>query len=294
MFNRTHQSFQDQKKSPNLILARKDNHLIYEGAPVCQSFGNEHFYYTSSMMNCVYDCEYCYLQGMYPSANIVIFVNLEDIFSQVDHILTLHPVYLCISYDTDLLAFEHLLGYVKKWIAYAKDKSNLTIEIRTKSANIKALAGITTPNNVILAWTLSPSEIVKQYENYTPSYEARMDSIKTALKEGYRVRLCFDPMLYVKDFKNVYQDFFMNTLEQIPVEKIEDISIGVFRTSSDYLKNMRKGRPNSAIVQYPYENDHGVFHYGKERSSEMIDYAVNIVKRYIPEEKIFLWKENEK
>ena len=28
-----------------------------EGAPVCQSFGNENFYYCSCMMNCIFDCE---------------------------------------------------------------------------------------------------------------------------------------------------------------------------------------------------------------------------------------------
>ena len=35
-------------------------------------------------MNCVFDCEYCYLKGMYPSANLVVFVNLEDIFAEVE------------------------------------------------------------------------------------------------------------------------------------------------------------------------------------------------------------------
>ena len=36
------------------------------------------------MFNCIYDCDYCYLQGMYPSANIVVFVNHEDFFDAVD------------------------------------------------------------------------------------------------------------------------------------------------------------------------------------------------------------------
>ena len=38
----------------------------------------------------VYDCEYCYLKGMYLSANIVIFVNIEDVLTEVESILKDH------------------------------------------------------------------------------------------------------------------------------------------------------------------------------------------------------------
>ena len=61
-------------KSPeirNLILAKNPGKHLYEGAPVCQSFGNEHFYYSPGVMNCIYDCEYCFLKGMYPGSDIL-------------------------------------------------------------------------------------------------------------------------------------------------------------------------------------------------------------------------------
>lgn len=80
----------------------------------------EHFYYTSCMMNCVFDCEYCYLKGMYPSGNVVLFVNLDDIFDEVYKLLQKHPVYLCVSYDTDLLAVENIFGYTKRWVDFAE------------------------------------------------------------------------------------------------------------------------------------------------------------------------------
>lgn len=79
VFCRKRQDIAGQEEHPMLIVAAKEGRLIYEGAPVCQSFGNEYFYYTSCVMNCIYNCEYCYLKGMYPSGNLVIFVNIEDI-----------------------------------------------------------------------------------------------------------------------------------------------------------------------------------------------------------------------
>lgn len=120
VFCRSRQDYVRQHAAQNLILAAKHGELLYPGAPVCQNFGNEHFYYTSCVMNCVFDCEYCYLKGMYPSANLVVFVNLEDIFAEVEKRLDAHPVYLCVSYDTDLLALEHLTGYAARWIEFVR------------------------------------------------------------------------------------------------------------------------------------------------------------------------------
>ena len=59
VFCRKGQQVHLQHGSKALIIARKDGQLLYEGAEVCQSFGNEYFYYTSCVMNCIYDCEYC-------------------------------------------------------------------------------------------------------------------------------------------------------------------------------------------------------------------------------------------
>ena len=54
VFCRKGQQVHLQHGSKALIIARKDGQLLYEGAEVCQSFGNEYFYYTSCVMNCIY------------------------------------------------------------------------------------------------------------------------------------------------------------------------------------------------------------------------------------------------
>lgn len=290
VFCRSRQNYALQKKSPALILAGERGGHLYKGAPVCQDFGNRHFYYASSVMNCIYDCEYCYLQGMYPSANIVVFVNLEDIFDEVDELLAMHPVYLCISYDTDLLALEQILGYAEKWFSFAGRRPGLEIELRTKSCNWPALSRLEPLENIILAWTLSPDCIQKRYEHLTPSFEQRLDCIQKALKKGFRIRLCFDPLIYHKGWEDLFAGMVKKTFTQIPAERINDVSIGVFRVAQDFLKRMRSQRPCSAVVQYPYVNCGGVSHYGAELSESMISYAFRTVNEYIPEEKIFVWK----
>ena len=70
VFNPSAQSFDLQKQKPSLILARKHGNLVL---PVPEGFGigDGPNYYFSHMLNCLYDCRYCFLQGMFRSAHYV-------------------------------------------------------------------------------------------------------------------------------------------------------------------------------------------------------------------------------
>ncbi len=287
VFSRVHQNCTIQKKSPKLILAVKKDHLIYEGATVCEDFGNNHFYYTSTMMNCIYDCEYCYLQGMYSTANIVVFVNIEDVFSEVEKVLAKHSVYLSVSYDTDILALEHVIGHGKRWIEFSKNHKNLKIELRTKSANFKAIEDMISQENFILSWTLSPDKIIRSHENRTPFLTERLFDVKEAIRKGWQVRLCFDPLIYAKGWRGFYKEMIEKVFSEVPAEKILDISIGVFRVSKDYLMRMKKQRSDSVILNYPFKSVDGVCSYDKKLAQDMVCYIYDLVKKYIAEDKIY-------
>jgi hypothetical protein len=283
------------KHSPSLILAKKEGKLIYEGAPVCENFGNKHFYYTSLIMNCYYDCEYCYLSGMYPSTNIVIFVNIEDIFADLDELLLKHPVYICISYDTDLLALEGFTGFVKEFIEYTLKHKTLTVECRTKSASIGIIKkyideGLSIPENFIFAWTLSPSEITDKYEHKTSSFESRLKAVKTASELNLSLRLCFDPIIKVSNWEILYSDMLDKVFNEIPASSLRDISIGGFRTSKDFLSKMRKKRENSVILNYPYILENGVYSYGADENKKLTEFLISRSVKYIDKSKIFTWE----
>lgn len=288
VFNRRQQNVNLQHRSQKLILAEKHGKLIYPGAPVCQSFGNQHFYYTSCVMNCLYDCEYCYLKGMYPSGNLVLFLNLEDIFAELRELLRQHPVYLCISYDTDLLALEGITGMVQRWAAFVAGEPALTVEIRTKTGSAAfwdALLPYRSPR-LIFAFTLSPEAVVTRYEHDTGSLDARLRSIARGLSLGFTLRLCFDPMLAVPDWRGAYGEMLAALHDRLPLSEIRDISIGSFRLSEVYLKAMRRAMPDSAVVQYPYENQGQVYQYPAALAKEMEQFLRDGLPE-IPAEKVF-------
>ena len=291
VFCRNKQNYVLQHQSQNLILAAKKGTLLYEGAPVCQSFGNRHFYYTSCMMNCMYDCEYCYLKGMYPSANIVIFVNLEDYFAQVEQMLEVHPLYLCVSYDADLLALEQITGYVQAWCDFAEKHENLSIEIRTKCAAQDRLGQLHPVSGVIYALTLSPQAVIEQYEHHTPSLKQRLDFASKLIDSGCAVRLCFDPMIYLPDWEQEYDRLFQQVCDVIDMKGVVDVSVGTFRISQDYLKKMRKQEPDCALVWFPFQNENGYYQYPKQLVEQMETFFVDRFSQILPKEKIFRWKE---
>lgn len=292
IFSRPRQRPALQRNAQALLLARAKQPAVHPGAAVCQSFGNEHFYYTSNVMNCIFDCEYCYLQGMYPSSHLVIFVNLEDTFAEIERMLAEHPMYISISYDTDLLALETLTGFLADWCAFAAAHPTLLLEVRTKAAASGVLSALPVLPNMIWAFTLSPRTVVERYEHRTPPLSARLRTAAKALSEGRKVRLCFDPLLRIPDFRTHYRELFRETFASLPPQGITDASLGVFRIGRDYLKTMRKNRPCS-ISCYPYELSGGVYHYGTEKTAELLGFAKEELKRYLPEEKLFLWETTE-
>lgn len=293
VFCRSRQNGALQHRAQKLILAAKGGKLIYEGAPVCQSFGNENFYYTSCMMNCIYDCEYCYLKGMYPSANLVVFVNLEDIFAQVEQKLrqVSGTLYLCVSYDTDLLALEQIVGYADAWSRFAACHApRLKIEIRTKCANRHFFESQEPLSNVIYAFTLSPQAVVEHFEHDTPSLSERIACAVQAGNAGCSVRLCFDPMIYIPEWKQQYTDMLDQVFCAAAPEMLMDVSVGSFRISRDYLKKMRRQQPDSPAAWFPYEIEHGYYHYPKALMEQMEQFLVSRLREHMPEDKIFLWE----
>ncbi len=299
VFNAPGHDFKAEKRSGSFIIAKNRDALVYPGAPFCQSFGNEHFYYASCVKNCIYDCDYCFLQGLYPCGYPVYFVNLEDYFAELDGLLRQFHVYLCISYDTDLLAMEPVLHYAEKWTEYASKRDGLKIEIRTKSGNAAVFEKLAEFNknargeknsNVIFAWTVSPTEVTEFAERGLPPLEKRLEALKAARAAGFPVRLCFDPMIYHKEWKRSYKILFEKVFSYVNPEDILDVSVGVFRISNKLLRRMRDANPNSPVTQFPYVTDNGACHYG-ELSEEMMDFAVCELEKYMDREKIFAWRE---
>jgi spore photoproduct lyase len=287
-FMRAGQDWALQRQSRKLILAQKRDGFLYPGSELTPNFGQQNFYYNTIALNCIYDCEYCYLQGMLPSANIVFFVNAEDYFSHtVAKLKVLGQMYLCISYDTDLLALDFLSGYVSEWLEFCRQQPSLCIELRTKSTAISALRATPACENVVLAWTLSPQAIIDAYEHKTPSLKARLGAAREAAQSGWRIRLCIDPILRVPNWQELYQELVRQSFVSLPEGSIGEVSLGTLRMNREYLDTARARRPDSRLLRFS-EHTHGRSSgYAPEHTGEMLQQLRSYVGEYLPAERIF-------
>ncbi|MEX0322273.1 MAG: radical SAM protein [Puniceicoccaceae bacterium] len=293
VFGRSRQDFWRQKASPKLVLAHKKENLLYKGNVFLQGNESPNFCYTAQVLNCPYDCHYCYLQGMYAGANIVAFVNLEDTFRAAEEACATRPdpkrpLHLAISYDTDLLALEGILGFGRDWLRWAESQPDMLVEIRTKSAIHRLLAEFPPVDTVRLAWTLSPDPVARQYEEGAPSLDARIKALKHAADKGWRISICLDPVLMVPGHHRVYSEFVHKLERELPWPQVEQVELGVFRMSSTHFKRMQK-RPGTDLLHYPFEHANNAVSYKLEERKELVSEVFVQLQNSISEEKIHLW-----
>jgi len=293
-FNRPRQDFQLQKSSMKLILAKKTVPFLYSASHMVQEYGTPNVFYITPILNCLYNCDYCFLQGMYSSGNLVVFVNEEDFFNAIQTKLDKlenpsKPMVVSISYNTDLMAMENIIPVTSRWIKFAKTQENLKIEIRTKSALFSSLNKIEPSENVILSWTLSPQEICEKYEATASPLHRRISSLKNALETGWPVRLCFDPVIFVDGWETLYGCFIEDVFREINADHLLDVTLGVFRMNKDYFNRIRKRETKSDIYydQYAIESD-TVTVPKSMRKSALISLK-NQIEKYLPNERILVW-----
>ncbi len=288
IFNRPRQEMVLQQGAKKLILAKKEGNFLYKGPSIIQAFGSENLHYSAMVLGCPYTCDYCYLQGMYQSGNIVVFVNIDDALKETKELLKKGPLYVCLSYDTDLLAYEKIFGFVGRWIELAYEEPNLTIEIRTKSANFGSIAHYPPSERVIFAVSLAPQSLIDTFEENTASLKGRVKGLKLAQEKGWNVRLCFEPLLYVPHWEASYRQLIDDVFAVLEPQGVRDCNGDIFRISPTYLKRMQKSLTPSSVLWYPYEVRDGLATYRQEEEMQLKQKLKEMLLVYLPEEKIYV------
>ncbi len=288
VFNRAQQSFRLQKKSPSLILAQKHENLVLP-APVGYGIGSSHNYYFSHVLNCLYDCRYCFLQGMYRSAHYVVFVNYEQMQRAMLEAVEAHPgedVYFFSGYDGDSLVLDAITGFVDAFIPFASQHPRMILELRTKSAAIRPLLEHDPPENVVVAFSFTPEAARLAYEHGVPPNAVRIEAMKRLADAGYRLGLRFDPLLYAKDYRDHYRGLFESVFSEIDVSRLHSVSYGPFRTPRDYFQRMRKLYPEEKLFAgLPQEGS--MVSYPEDIEREMREFCEAELARFVPPERFF-------
>ena len=288
IFNRKAQSFRSQKQQAALILAKKHKNFLL---PTPENYGigaTENFYF-SHMMNCLYDCRYCFLQGMYQSAHYVLFVNYEDFAKEIENKINTRTeeVHIFSGYDCDSLALEPVTKFLDYFLPVFRDKPNALLEIRTKSTQIRTLLNTEALDNCVIAWSFTPTEIAAALEHKTPTVNRRIDAIEKLQERGWQIGLRFDPLIYSSEYQVQYQKLFTDTFSKCDPELLHSVSLGSFRLPKDFFKSLQKMYPREKLFASPLIEEKGMIGYKEQIKTEMLNFCSAEILKYIPEEKFY-------
>lgn len=289
VFNPKAQNFRLQKQNPSLILAEKHQHFTLP-APAGYGIGSSHNYYFSHVLNCLYDCRYCFLQGMYQSAHYVVFINYEAFAADIKQLCEQSPtetLHFFSGYDGDSLALEPVTAFSDYFLPVFASLPNAFLELRTKSTQVRSLLSRPPLNNCVVAFSLSPDAIARKVEAKAPSLQRRLDALIKVQAHGWRIGLRFDPLIYQSDYREQYQQLFTQVFAHINLEQLHSVSLGTFRLPEAFFKKIHKLYLEEKLLAGSFENHQGMTSYNKNLEQEMMDYCSEQILNYISEQQFF-------
>ena len=289
VFNRRAQSFRLQKRRPALIVAEKFDRFVLE-APPGYGVGGERNFYFSHMLNCVYDCRYCFLQGMFRSAHLVVFVNFEDFEKAIRERVAATDSSVCFfsGYDCDSLALEPLTGFAASFVELFETlPARATLELRTKSVQVRTLLDRAPVDNVVVAFSLLPDAVGEALEPGVPSLQRRLRAITSLQRAGWRVGLRFDPLVHVDGMARVYREFFDAVFREVDVAALHSVSLGPFRLPVDFHRRMERRFPDEPVLVRGIEERDGMVSYRPEIGRPLLELCEAAVLERVPREIFF-------
>lgn len=253
IWGRSKKPYLHKRDTLNLFLAQKHGQLLKE-APDAYGTASEKHYYFIHAYNCIYECQYCYLQGYFNTPDIVLFINHEEIIQEMKLTLDKHPegnVWFHAGEFSDSLALTHLTGELELYHDFCQKNPRAIIELRTKSVNIRALETLSPLKNLIVSFSLSPSEMAKRVDLKTPSTEARLRAMHKLNQMGHKIAAHFDPIIYEDQFKENYHSLLDEMNKLSLTQSLSYLSLGVVRFTKDVYRETERNYPDSLIHTGP-------------------------------------------
>ncbi len=243
-----------KRESLNLFLGEKKGKLVKE-APAAYGHGSEKHYYFIHAYNCIYECQYCYLQGYFNTPDLVLFLNHSDIIDEMEAIINTkgnEDAWFHAGEYSDSLALSHLTNELPEYYSLFKRYPNAKLELRTKSSNIRSLLELEPLPNVYVSFTLSSTDAAKAFDYKCPSVKARIKSIEKLVCAGHRIGIHLDPIIYQEDFLINYEGLLQELKKVLPDNQLGYISLGVVRFTKDVYREVQNNYPNSPITKQDY------------------------------------------
>jgi len=239
-------------------------------------------------MNCPMDCVYCILQAYLNQPWLSAFVNIDDLYRQVDEALKSDPSRLYrigTGEFADSLALERITGMAEKLVDFFAGYDNALLELKTKSAFIATLKDVDHRHRTLLSWSLNSQTIMKAQELRSASLAQRLAAAKQAAEWGYGLSFHFDPIVLHRNWQKGYEETVNLLFDQVPKEQIVWISLGALRYLPQ-LKTISMQRfPQSSMFRQEFVAGlDGKLRYFRSIREEMYSHLYRCIRKRAAED----------
>ncbi len=215
--------------------------------------------YIITMLNCPYACSYCYLQSYLEHGSLVLFTDLERMKEEVASSISRDaPKRITTGEMSDSLALDELTGTTLDLLPLFEGTETL-FEVRTKSASIDHLLRASGAGdgreNLVITWTLGPSEMIGREEPGTASLTERIEAMGRVLRAGLRTGVRFDPVVPHYADMISYRSMIGEIARVAEGERIDRFEIGALRFPPGLIESVRSRNPRSALLRGEYVRD---------------------------------------
>lgn len=255
-------------------------------------------YYLTYENNCPYNCLYCYLRDYYEDGAFYFYVNIEDMFKELDEFKEKNKMISC-GIVNDSLAYDNITGITSDLMNYFRKREDLILEIRTKSNNINNLLKEEPLKNCIISFSFNPENIIKKYEHGTALFQKRIEAVRLLQEKGFNIGLRFDPMINNKsDIQNIsYKEMIDEIFKNIDKNKIHDIGIGCLRYKKSLKQKVYKDEKTDIFYDEMIIGIDGKERYFKPIRLNLYKTIIKEIKKYgefniyLGMEPEYIWKE---
>tara|TARA_B100001248_G_scaffold262262_1_gene257064 strand:+ start:3972 stop:4976 length:1005 start_codon:yes stop_codon:yes gene_type:complete len=295
-FQKVKKPYLQKHNNNSIFLAEKRGNLV-KAAPDAYGLSGEPHYYYIHAYNCMYECQYCYLQGYFQSPDLVFFLNHEDIVESIRRTYSEHPegrMWFHAGEFSDSLALSHLSKELPIYFRAFQELPRAYLELRTKSANTKELEKLDPLENIIVSFSFSSHTAAKKYDLKTASISARIQAMYRLYTKGYRLALHLDPIIDSPNLFSDYQQALKELFEKIPANYFSYISLGVVRFTKDVFEQTARNYPESDMLAANFVKsfDNKVRYSKPLRDKILYNMRDMILRMGITKEKIYLCMED--
>lgn len=272
IWGRVKKPYLQKRTDLNLFIGEKKGQLIKE-TPDAYGMGNEKHFYFIHAYNCIYECQYCYLQGYFNTPDIVLFTNHDQIIDEMEKTISLFPnAWFHAGEYSDSLSLTHLTNELPAYFNFFKKHPQAKLELRTKSSNISELLKLNPSKNIFISFTISSHSAGKVFDTRCPSVKSRLNAIEKLVKHGYMIGIHLDPLTFEDSFEEKYRELILSLSKILPNKSLGYISLGTVRFTKDVYKEVKTNYPDSKMIAQNFTKTFdGKMRYSKPLRSWMMN-----------------------